>query len=40
MVVTIQADELPEWMLDSRLGVDLLFDENTYREMELAVKKK
>ncbi|SEG40178.1 AAA domain-containing protein [Algoriphagus boritolerans] len=39
MVVTIQADELPEWMLDSRLGVDLLFDENTYREMELAVKK-
>lgn len=39
MVVTIQADELPEWMLDSRLGVDLLFDENSYREMELAVKK-
>lgn len=39
MVVTLQADEIPDWMQDSRLGVDLLFDENSYREMEAAMKK-
>jgi ATP-dependent RNA/DNA helicase IGHMBP2 len=39
MVVTLQADELPEWMQDTRLGVDLLFDEASYREMEAALKK-
>ncbi|OOG78051.1 AAA domain-containing protein [Algoriphagus sp. A40] len=39
MVVTLQADELPEWMQDTRLGVDLLFDEASYREMESALKK-
>ncbi len=39
MVVTLQSDELPEWMQGSRLGVDLLFDENSYREMEAAMKK-
>lgn len=38
MVVTLQADELPDWMQDSRLGVDLLFDEASYREMESAIK--
>jgi len=39
MVVTLQADELPEWMENNRLGVDLLFDEASYREMEFALKK-
>jgi hypothetical protein len=39
MVVTLQADEIPEWMQGSRLGVDLLFDEASYREMESALKK-
>ncbi|KPQ18695.1 MAG: AAA domain, partial [Algoriphagus marincola HL-49] len=39
MIVTLQADELPEWMDSSRLGVDLLFDEASYREMEFALKK-
>ena len=39
MVVTLQADEIPDWMQDSRLGVDLLFDEASYREMEFALKK-
>ncbi|MBA4301936.1 MAG: IGHMBP2 family helicase [Cyclobacterium sp.] len=39
MVVTLQADEIPDWMQDSRLGVDLLFDEASYREMESALKK-
>jgi superfamily I DNA and/or RNA helicase len=39
MVVTLQADELPEWMENNRLGVDLLFDEASYREMDFALKK-
>ncbi|PZX51461.1 IGHMBP2 family helicase [Algoriphagus chordae] len=39
MMVTLQADELPEWMHGSKLGVDLLFDEASYREMEFALKK-
>ncbi|MGM0945146.1 MAG: AAA domain-containing protein [Bacteroidota bacterium] len=39
MIVTLQADELPDWMDSSRLGVDLLFDEASYREMEFALKK-
>lgn len=39
MVVTLQADEIPDWMQGSRLGVDLLFDEASYREMEAAMKK-
>ncbi len=39
MVVTLQADEIPDWMQGSRLGVDLLFDEASYREMESALKK-
>jgi ATP-dependent RNA/DNA helicase IGHMBP2 len=39
MVVTLQVDELPDWMGSNRLGVDLLFDEASYREMEFALKK-
>lgn len=39
MVVTLQADEIPDWMERNRLGVDLLFDEASYREMEFALKK-
>jgi superfamily I DNA and/or RNA helicase len=39
MVVTLQADELPDWMENNRLGVDLLFDEASYREMDFALKK-
>ncbi|SIN84844.1 AAA domain-containing protein [Algoriphagus halophilus] len=39
MTVTLQVDEIPEWMEGNRLGVDLLFDEASYREMEFALKK-
>lgn len=39
MVVTLQEDELPEWMNSSKLGVDLLFDEASYREMDFALGK-
>ncbi|WP_296705516.1 AAA domain-containing protein [Algoriphagus sp.] len=39
MTVTLQVDEIPDWMEGNRLGVDLLFDEASYREMEFALKK-
>lgn len=39
MVITINGDELPEWMEDGMLGVDVMFDEMTYREMEFTLKE-
>lgn len=39
MVVTLNADELPDWIEDSLLGVDVMFDEMSYREMEYALKE-
>ena len=38
MLMTINSDEVPEWINDGYLGVQLLFDENAYREMENALK--
>jgi superfamily I DNA and/or RNA helicase len=38
MVITLNTDELPEWFEGHLLGVDVMFDEMTYREMEAAVK--
>lgn len=37
--ITIKDDELPDWSKDGKLGVDLLFDENSYDEMQDALKK-
>jgi superfamily I DNA and/or RNA helicase len=39
MVITLNQDELPEWIEDSLLGIDVMFDEMSYREMEFALKK-
>jgi ATP-dependent RNA/DNA helicase IGHMBP2 len=39
MVITLNADELPDWIDDSLLGVDVMFDEMSYREMEFALKE-
>ncbi|TDQ13533.1 putative DNA helicase [Algoriphagus boseongensis] len=39
LIITLQADEVPDWMESGKLGVDLLFDEASYREMENALKK-
>lgn len=38
MVITINGDDLPDWIDDSLLGIDLMFDEMAYREMEAAMK--
>jgi ATP-dependent RNA/DNA helicase IGHMBP2 len=36
--LTVHTDELPEWSRDGKLGVDLLFDDNSYDEMNQALK--
>lgn len=38
MLITINSDELPEWIDGNYLGVQLLFDENVYREMNAALQ--
>ena len=35
--ISLRVDELPAWSRDGRLGVDLLFDENSYSEMHRAL---
>jgi len=39
MVVTLNSDELPDWIEEGLLGVDVMFDEMSYREMEFALKE-
>ena len=39
MVITLNTDELPDWIDDHLLGVDVMFDEMSYREMEFALKE-
>ncbi len=39
MRVALNGTELPDWVRDDRLGVNLLFDEGSYREMNKALKK-
>lgn len=36
--LTLRTDELPEWANDGKLGIDLLFDDNSYEEMQQALK--
>ncbi|NOT74008.1 MAG: AAA family ATPase [Cyclobacteriaceae bacterium] len=38
LVLTINGDELPDWIDNGMLGVDVMFDEMTYKEMEYAMK--
>ncbi|WP_090609481.1 AAA domain-containing protein [Parapedobacter koreensis] len=37
MRISLRVDELPAWSRGGRLGVDLLFDENSYKEMHRAL---
>jgi len=37
--ITLKTDELPEWSHHGKLGVELLFDSNSYHEMQGALKK-
>jgi hypothetical protein len=36
--ISLRTDELPEWAGDGKLGVDLLFDDNSYDEMQNALR--
>lgn len=36
--ITLRTDELPEWSRNGKLGIDLVFDEISYGEMEKALK--
>ena len=36
--ITIKDDELPEWSRDGKLGIDISFDDNSYDEMNDALK--
>lgn len=36
--ISLKTDELPEWSRDGKLGVELLFDDNSYDEMQNALK--
>ena len=36
--ITLRTDELPDWANDGKLGIDLLFDDNSYEEMQNALK--
>lgn len=36
--ITLRTDELPDWASDGKLGIDLLFDDNSYDEMQNACK--
>lgn len=39
MVITLNGDDVPDWIADGLLGVDVMFDEMTYREMEFTMKE-
>lgn len=36
--LTLRTDELPDWARNGKLGVDVLFDDHTYDEMQAALK--
>ncbi|MGN6567609.1 MAG: AAA domain-containing protein, partial [Flavipsychrobacter sp.] len=36
--ITLRTEELPDWADNGKLGIDLLFDDNSYDEMQAALK--
>ncbi len=36
--ISLRVDELPDWASDGKLGIDLLFDDTSYDEMQNALK--
>ena len=37
MLITLNSDDEPDWLRDGNVGVQLMFDENAYLEMERAL---
>ncbi|MCB9235493.1 MAG: AAA family ATPase [Bacteroidia bacterium] len=38
LLLSVYQDEIPDWVYDEKIGLDLYFDERSYREMEFAMK--
>lgn len=38
LIISLRTDELPGWASDGKLGIDLLFDDNSYDEMQNALR--
>jgi len=38
ITITLNSEDMPDWISDGQLGLDVMFDEMTYKEMEHAVK--
>jgi ATP-dependent RNA/DNA helicase IGHMBP2 len=39
MVITLNSDDHPDWIDEGMLGIDVMFDEMSYREMEFAMRE-
>lgn len=39
ILLATNKEDLPDWVEEGKLGIDLTFDEMSYREMEIAMKK-
>lgn len=39
MRISLHTDDLPDWVDHGKLGLNLMFDENSYREMVIALQK-
>ncbi|MFT2009440.1 AAA domain-containing protein [Pontibacter sp. 13R65] len=39
VLLATNKEDLPDWIDDGKLGIDLTFDEMSYREMEIAMRK-
>ncbi len=39
LLLATNKEDLPDWVEEGRLGIELTFDEMSYREMEIALKK-
>ena len=37
--ITLRTDELPDWSRNGKLGIDMLFDDTSYDEMQAALKQ-
>jgi ATP-dependent RNA/DNA helicase IGHMBP2 len=38
MTITLHVEEVPDWLHRGKIGIDLMFDEASYREMEVTLK--
>jgi len=39
MAISLNVDDEPEWFRTGKIGIQLLFDENTYKQMHIALKE-